>query len=720
MSLLTDALSYAQRGWPIILVYGLVDGQCTCPKGALCDHKGKHAVPGCSQRHATTDPQTIEGWLRLYERLNPNIGILTGVSSGILVIDIDPRSGGDETWTSITEGKQLPTTLVANTGGGGEHYYFQCPTEFIIHTSIGVVGKGIDVKANSKEGKNPGYVLVPPSVTVEKYAWRNPDSLIAKVPDWLLELMVFKDEAREQKFEGVEVIKEGSRHDFILQRAGKLKHDNWSSESILQALITENLTKCQPPLSEDEIKQIAQGILSYSSPLFRLNDVGNAKRLVFKFGNQLRYCWQQKIWYIWEGRYWARDVLGQIHQFAKATVEWMHQDALLKTGDIGPQLRKHASQSGRAEKIRSMVEMSTSEKEVSVKADDLDSYPLLLNCPNGTLDLSTGKLHAHDSKQLMTKITTTNYIPSATSKLWEQFMKETTDSDEELQTFMQRVSGYALSGLTVEEYIFFVQGVGGTGKSTYFETIKAIMGPGYCKTASFDTFIKNKNGGGNAPRSDIARLPGARLVTAVETQEGKQFASDLLKVTTGGDTITTRDLYASDFEFVPQFKLWLAANSKPRIREDDTGMWRRILLIPFNHVVHTPNKKLKEVLRASAKDREGILAWMVRGFLDWQKYGWTIPNVVLKETKVYKSEMDSLNAWLEDCCQKEAGQYASFRDLWDSYDVWMKKQPQSVRDGRIETTKGFASELQKRGLISDLKNVSGKAIKVYNGIMIIY
>ncbi len=721
MSLLKEALDYAKRGWPVILTYGLKNGVCTCSDGSKCQHPGKHAIPGCSQKDATTDPDIIDKWIIKTEKLCPNIGILTGTASGLIVLDIDVRHDGDESLRLIQESKgALPITLVAKTGGGGEHYYFKHPGNLFIRTSIGSIGPGIDVKADSGDGKLSGYVLAPPSVTSDVYEWRNKNLPIASPPDWLLNLIVFEEEERSARFEAAQEIVEGHRHDFLLSRAGKLRHDNWSYESILQALVSENKAKCRPPLDESEVERIAKDIIGYDSPLFRLDDIGNAKRLVYRFGAQLRHCWQQNTWYIWEGRYWSRDTIGQLQQFAKSTVEWMHEDASLKGGDVGPKLRKHAATSGRIDRIKAMIEVARSEQEICVNADDLDHYPLLLNCPNGTLDLETQKLRSHDPKSLITKITTTDYNENARSSLWETFLKETTNDDEELQLFLQRISGYALSGLTIEENIFFVHGPGGTGKSTYFETIKAVMGDAYCKTASFSTFLKSKNPGGNAARSDIARLAGARLVTAVETEEGKQFAADLLKISTGGDKIVTRNLYQSEFEFTPQYKIWLAANAKPRVRDDDSGIWRRLLLIPFYHVVQNQNKKLKETLKHSKKDREGVLAWAVKGFTDWQKFGWTVPSVVLKETKNYKSEMDSVNAWMEDCCQTAPGQYVILKALWESYDEWMQKQSHGIKESRIETTKAFAVELQKRGLIVEVKNINGRATKVFNGLAMIY
>lgn len=720
MSLLNNMLEYARRSWPQVLLYGVENGVCTCQRGALCEQKGKHPIPECSQRRATTDPKVLEEWSSKYAELNPNLGVLTGISSGVVVLDVDPRSGGEASLAELLKNTTgLPITLTCQTGGNGQHYYFQCSSDLVLFTTMGSLGRGLDFKANSPDGKAPGYVIVPPSRTEEQYKWRNSEAIIANIPDWLVEKLLSSHEDRETQFEGLDEIKEGQRHNFLLSRAGKLRHDNWSSDAILHALLTENQSKCRPPLSDDEVKSIAQGILGYNSPLFRLNDVGNAKRLVYKFGTQLRHCVQQKSWYIWEGRYWARDSLKQIESYAKQTVEWMHDDAKMK-GDLAPLLRRHASQSGRADRIKAMIDMALSEEEVRVSADALDGYPLLLNCPNCVLDLEHGTSLEHDPALLMTKITTTEYHPNAVSETWETFLKDTTNGDEQLQVFLQRISGYALSGLTVEENIFFIHGPGGTGKSTFFETIKSVMGDGYCKTASFATFLRSKNGGGGGPRSDIARLPGARLVTAVETEDGKQFAADLLKISTGGDKITTRDLYQSEFEFLPQYKIWLAANSKPRVSSEDSGIWRRLLLIPFEHVPSNPNKRLKDLLRASKKDREGILAWMVRGFLDWQKSGWIVPSVVSKKTKEYRTEMDSIEAWMADSCLRDNTISTPLRTLWEAYEDWVRRQPQAMKEMRVETLKAFTDDLAKKGFIIDVQASQGRALKMVIGLVIIY
>jgi len=180
-----------------------------------------------------------------------------------------------------------------------------------------------------------------------------------------------------------------------------------------------------------------------------------------------------------------------------------------------------------------------------------------------------------------------------------------------LVRFLQRAVGYALTGMTSEQVLFFLYGTGANGKSTFIETCRNLVGE-YAQQADFDTFVPKENG---HPRNDLARLAGARFVAAVEAAQGRQLAENVIKQATGGDTITARFLYREYFEFSPQFKLFLVANHKPVIIGTDEAIWRRIRLIPFT-VTIPPEERDKQLLEKLQRELPGILAWAVRGCLD--------------------------------------------------------------------------------------------------------
>jgi len=725
VNVLETAMQYAKLGWLVLPLHGIKNGVCTCSKGLGCEPnmQGKHPVLAQGKNAASREPEKIAAWFETHP--HRNLGVVTGKPSDLFVVNIDPYNGGNESYEKlIAEHGEFPVTYQVATGGGGMHFYFQHPSKQLVRTGNCVLAAGIDIKGDSQAGGAGGYVVAPPSLhrSGQAYTWLSQLTL-APAPGWLLDLILQHqiEQVADADSDKSARIPEGQRHNYLARRAGKLQQAGFSSPAILSALLAENHSKCLPPLPRDEVERLANDIAKFEFTSFRLDDVGNGRRFASQYHPQLRHCWATKIWYVWDGTRWREDKIGQIQQLAKKTVESIHEEAATKTDDsLRQALRAHAHASGRAERIRALVEMARSEGSLVVAVNDLDRNKTVLNCRNGLLDLKTGELSAHQKAQLCTKLAPVNYNPTAQSDLWNRFLEDTCGGDQTFIRFLQQVAGYGLSGLTLEEVVFFLHGPGGTGKTTFIEALKAVLGADYCKTASFATFLKSNQNSPNAPRSDIARLAGARLVAAVEMSKGRQLAEDLVKASTGGDTIVTRGLYSAEFEFVPQYKLWLVANDKPRVRSDDTGLWRRLLLIPFYHVPKQPDKGLKDRLRCMADEREAILAWAVKGFQDWMENGLQVPECIRKETNQYRAEMDPLLIWLEEHCELNPNEFTPFRQLWDSYESWLKGQPLEVKNTRIESRKAFSLELQKRGFDRGVRAIGGRQQKVLLGVSLSY
>lgn len=308
-----------------------------------------------------------------------------------------------------------------------------------------------------------------------------------------------------------------------------------------------------------------------------------------------------------------------------------------------------------------MVELAQSEPGIAVHHTALDSAPWLLNCRNGTIDLKTGTPHPHDRAQLLTKQIDVDYDPAAPAPRWARFIERITDGDPELATYMQRAAGYTLTGDVSEQCLFFCYGNGANGKSTYVETLAALLGNFWLK-APTEMLMQQRSGGGGVP-NDVARLPGARMVVAAEVSEGGRIDEAKVKDLTGGDTLIARFMRAEFFEFRPVFKLWLYGNHKPQIRGTDNGIWRRIRLIPFTATIPEAERDpaLAEKLRV---ELAGILAWAVRGCLAWQAEGLTAPVAVKAATDTYRAEMDAIGAFLLDSCTIAPRLSASAGDLY--------------------------------------------------------
>jgi putative DNA primase/helicase len=325
-----------------------------------------------------------------------------------------------------------------------------------------------------------------------------------------------------------------------------------------------------------------------------------------------------------------------------------------------------------------------------------DIDPMLLNTPEGVVDLVTGRVREHRASDFLTRMTAVG--PDGDCPTWIEFLKRVTAEDVELQAFLQRKAGYMLTGLTREHALFFLYGLGANGKSMYLNTLAGILGE-YHRTAAIETFTASTV---DRHPTDLAGLRGARLVTAIETEEGRRWAESRIKSLTGGDKIAARFMRQDYFEFSPQFKLVIAGNHKPGLRSVDEAIRRRFNLIPFT--VHIPPQQRDETLTERLKaEWAGILAWMVQGCLDWQRQGLAPPATVRNATAEYLESEDALSCWMDDKCERSAQSRTSSTDLFISWKNWA--------DAAGEPTgsqKRFSQKLEERGF-EKTKDRNGRA-----------
>ena len=405
----------------------------------------------------------------------------------------------------------------------------------------------------------------------------------------------------------------------------------------------------------------------------RLTDYGNAERLVARHGKDLRYCYAWGKWLVWDDRRWALDTTGEVDRRAKETVRSIYAEAAAIADEkLRAAIAKHANLSESRGKIEAMVAHARSEPGIPLTVEDLDADPGLFNVVNGTLNLRTGELREHDRKDLITKISPVAYDPDARSPVFDSVLEKATGGDRELEAFLRRWAGYCLTGDTGEEKIVFSHGPAATAKSTILEAMKAAWGD-YAATADFEAFLARRESGG--PRNDIARLAGKRLVVSIEVDEGKRLAEGLVKMLTGGDTVTARFLYQEAFEFAPQFKLTLAANHAPQVRDDDEAMWRRILRVPFETVIPKDERdpKVKKELKDPEASGPAILAWAVRGCREWRANGLGVPPTVEEATAEYREDMDPLRDFIADYCVLGPNFWVPAGQLREAYEAWARE-----------------------------------------------
>ena len=419
-----------------------------------------------------------------------------------------------------------------------------------------------------------------------------------------------------------------------------------------------------------------------------LTDMGNAERLASRHSGILKFV-EAWGWCVWSGQRWERGASGAAARRAKETVRGIYAEAAQCANDEEREaVAMWALRSEGEGRINAMLNLAKSECEIEARPEHFDNAPLLLNCQNATLDLSTGQACAHNAAQRLTRMAGTLYDAAAPCPTWLNFLDRTFAGNRGLIDFVQRAAGYTLTGDTGEQVLFFCYGTGANGKSTFLETLRGVLGD-YAQAAEFSTFLAQ----GEGVRNDIARMAGTRFIAAIEAGEGRRLNETIIKTLTGGDTVTARFLFKEYFEYKPQFKLWLAANHKPTIKGTDNAIWRRIRLIPFTVTIPEQERdgKLSQRLR---EEWPGILAWAARGARDWAEQGLGLPAEVRAATAAYRFEQDTLASFFDDVCTPNANGHAKAGDLYKAYQAWAEANGE-----KAENASRFGTRLAERGYI---------------------
>lgn len=363
----------------------------------------------------------------------------------------------------------------------------------------------------------------------------------------------------------------------------------------------------------------------------------------------------------------------------------------------------HALKSQAATRLTAMIQLASSEIEVVLQPSMLDADPNLLGVQNGVINLNTGEFRAASREDYVTKFTGVSYDPDAKCPNWNAFLKKIV-TDDELIKYLGRVVGYTLTGNTVEEVMFVLHGLGANGKSTFRETIFALLGD-YAVGADASMLVTNKRAGGATP--DLARLNGRRLVTVNETQQNDLLNESRVKFITGHDVITARNLFKEFFDFTPTHKTFLTTNHKPIIRGTDEGIWRRIHLLPFTKTIPAEEREVNFREKMLMPELPGILNWALEGLKDYQKNGLKPPAIVTAATNEYKEDMDLLGRWMEDCCEMDEKSETPTADLHSNYEKWMEHEVGFAMSGIA-----FGRELANRGF--EKKKKVKKVLEMYD------
>lgn len=437
-------------------------------------------------------------------------------------------------------------------------------------------------------------------------------------------------------------------------------------------------------------------------------EFGNAERMLDHYGEGVRYVPEIDGWFMWTGNYWRRAAGVELEHLAKETIRALPDEAKsIESDGERAEFFKFCAISQRAVMVRNMVSLAQSDPRVVVGVTELDVHKHLLGVGNGVVDLHTGKLLPADPAYYVTTITGVEYDPDERAPLFEQTVGDVFFGDADMIGFFQRLVGYSLLGKPDEDVLAIPYGSGSNGKSTVLGAIRDALGE-HAKMASADTFLSSGMAGGNAgaAREDVLRLRGARFVYVSEPDEGSELREGLIKSMTGGEPLPARGLYSkTTVEVEPTWVAFMPTNHRPIVKGDDHAIWRRLLPVPFTRNFDQDLTLVKDPNRAAklAAEARGILTWCVRGALAYQKAGLQPPGAVRKARDDYKSDMDLLAEWLDECCEVGPSHVETNARLWASWEAFAKARGE-LRF--IANSKNLGRRLSSRGL-NPIKNEYG-------------
>jgi putative DNA primase/helicase len=402
--------------------------------------------------------------------------------------------------------------------------------------------------------------------------------------------------------------------------------------------------------------------------------------------HELRYVAAWSTWMRWTGTSWRKEITLEAYDLARA---------VCRDAGAGLNNRKLRALILKGSTRAAVENIARSDRKHAATPEQWDQHPWHLNTPEGILDLQTGIMSPHDPLAYHSKLTAV--APGGDCPLWRAFLARITAKDEDLQSYLQRSAGYALTGLIREHALQFGYGTGANGKSVFLGTLTGVMGE-YATVAPMETFTATAS---DRHPTDLAMLRGARLVTAQETEKGRRWAETKIKALTGGDPISARFMRADFFTFQPQFKLFIAGNHRPGLTEVDEAIRRRMHLVPFNVTIPEEERdpELPEKLKA---EWPGILAWMIEGCLAWQEQGLDPPAIVRAASEAYLASEDVFERWRDDCTAPDPNAWESSAELWASWKRWAERAGEGVG-----TQKTFGQTLEQRGFMPGRQGGTG-------------
>ena len=448
-------------------------------------------------------------------------------------------------------------------------------------------------------------------------------------------------------------------------------------------------------------------------PIRSYDDTGNADRFIDRYGHLYKHSYITNKFYIYDGQKWKVDDRGAIRKLIDEMIENIKNEKVLHSEDVTEEEARETFQKyykktrGTQSKKNIMNELM---HRKTVTPDEFDKDDMLLNVANGYIDLTSRELYKHDINKMFSQIANTDYSEKMQPAVWLDFLNDIFAGDKAVIRYIQKALGYSLTGSTREQVMFILFGKGRNGKSIFVETIAEILGD-YSNNMQAKSLMVKKNDNVN---TDIARLSKARFVTSSEPNEGFRFDEGLIKQITGGDKVTARFLYAEEFEYTPKFKIWVSTNHKPIIRGTDDGIWRRLVLIPFD--VQIPEEKVDKDLKYKLlREAPAILNWMAEGAYMWMREGLELPEKLKDAGQTYRTEMDVVEQFIQEKCKRAEDVRETGKALYEEYKKWADENNEYKMD-KNKFGKKLKEKFRSKRMTNGVNYLGVELVEKYPGL----
>jgi len=484
--------------------------------------------------------------------------------------------------------------------------------------------------------------------------------------------------------------------------------DSTDNSSSIESQVKERVRKAKKRLEEKRLSANLKKDFKITSKWVRecvlCGELGDG--LVYTAIHAGKYIFNKSAgeWLKFDGHSWKMDIMTSALADVERVCEVYKREAVKVSSEIDKAIKdEDQSQKENLQRLKKQINgrvarlrtergrvnclkfAHTNYEPLAVTGNEFDKNALLLGCKNGAINLQTGKLRDGRPEDFISKASPVAYpnpldwtaidemIPT-----WLNFLEEILSGDKEMVSYLSRLFGYGISGLTKEHILPVLFGCGRNGKDTLLETILFVLGDMASPIPSEMLLDQGHVRSSAGPSPDIMSLRGLRLAFASETEEGKRFNLSRVKWLSGGNSLVGRnphDKHSTIFEAT--HTLFLSTNHKPHAASHDYAFWQRLHLIPFelSFVDRKPQAEFerkadKELLSKLKFEASGILAWLVRGCIQYQQIGLAPPQKIIDAVAAYLRDEDRLADFIEACCCLDPEATTASAVLYDSFKEW--------------------------------------------------